>query len=183
LAAHLALRTILPGALLVLSLAPALADDADTERPVLMVLEHVENGKRITTPVEAKRGAALSPARGRAHEKWTIRPGTVFNTAARPGDVVVELYRGADKERIHVGTVGIRYFRDKRGVWVPRFQLSQEPLLVRDKDGWKPLTSLRGAPSLIVITSSTLPNAEGFYPALEFGLTTGRMQIDSWVVK
>jgi hypothetical protein len=37
--------------------------------------------------------------------------------------------------------------------------------------------------TLIVLTSSTLPNAEGYYPALEFGLTTGLTNIDAWLVR
>ena len=55
--------------------------------------------------------------------------------------------------------------------------------MARTKDGWKPFTALRGAPSLIVLSGGVLPNAEGFYPALELGFSVDKMQIDSWAVQ
>jgi hypothetical protein len=134
--------------------------------------------------VEARAGASLSPTRGKEFDKWTLRPGSAFASETRPEDVLVELYRGADTERVLLCSIGIRYFRDNRGVWVPHYQLNEEALVTRDKSGrWQPLTAVRGAPSLIVLTNTTLPNAEGFYPSLEFGLTNGRLQIDSWIVR
>ena len=153
---------------------------ADT--PVLMMLAPL--GAAVEIKVEAKPGAALSPARGGEFEKWKLRPGSTLVAKARPEDGLVEFYRGADIERVLLCSIGIRYFRDDRGLWVPHYQLNQEAIVIRDNGGrWQPLTAVHGAPSLIVLTSTTLPNAEGFYPSLEFGLTNGRLQIDSWVVR
>ena len=77
----------------------------------------------------------------------------------------------------------VRYFRNAEGLWVPHFRLDEEPLVRREGNRWVPLLQERGLPTLIVLTSSTLPNAEGFYPALEFGLTTGPLSIDLWRVR
>ncbi len=141
-------------------------------------------GVAVEIKVEAKPGAAVSPTRGKEFDKWTLRPGSAFASKTRPEEMLVELYRGADTEGVLLCSIDIRYFRDNRGVWVPHYQLNQEALVTRDKNGnWQPLTAVRGAPSLIVLTNATLPNAEGFYPSLEFGLTNGPLQIDSWVVR
>ncbi len=176
---------------LILTAAVLLVGSAATTRyteaaglPVLMVLEHIENGQRVRTPVEAKRGAALSPARGKAYAKLNVLPGNPVAIEQQPSDVVVELYRGAGTERIILCAISIRYFRDARGYWIPHFQIVEDMLITRGRDGrWKPLDIAQGMPSLIVLTSTTLPNAEGFYPALEFGLTIGLVQIDSWDVR
>ena len=58
-----------------------------------------------------------------------------------------------------------------------------EPLVTRRGEKWLPLTALRGNAVLVVITNATLPNAEGFYPALEFGLSIGATPIDYWQVR
>ena len=141
-------------------------------------------GASVEVQVAATPGAFLSPARGKEFDKWILLPGNALVVSVQPKDRLVELYRGADIERVLLCSVGIRYFRDLRGAWVPHYQLNEEVLVTRDKNGrWQPLTAVRGAPSLIVLTSATLPNAEGFYPSIEFGLTIGRLQIDSWVVR
>jgi len=152
--------------------------------PLLMVLERIDGDQRTQIPVEAKRGAFLSPTRGKEFDKWTLRPGSAFASEARPDDMLVEFYRGVDSEPVLLFSIGIRYFRDNSAVWVPHYQLNEEVRVVRDKNGrWQPLTAVRGAATFIVLTNTTLPNSEGFYPSLEFGLTNGLLQIDSWVVR
>jgi hypothetical protein len=80
--------------------------------------------------------------------------------------------------------VRVRYFQNSEVKWVPQFQLNEEPLVVRGKDGrWKPLTTIHGVPNLIVQTGTALPNAEGYSTALELGFTTGATPIDAWQVQ
>ncbi len=167
-------------ALLISSNAPA-AWFSNT--PVLISLEHIENGKRVQTPIEAKAGAFVSPTRGKEFEKWAIRSGTALSSNSQPGDINVELYRGINTERTLLCSISIRYFRDDRGAWIPHYQLNQDTLVARDAHGrFQPLAITRGGAGLMVLTSSTLPNAEGFYPSLEFNAGIGSIQIDSWVV-
>ena len=155
--------------------------------PVLLVLEHAEAGKPVGVNVEAVAGVFLSPERGKPQDKWIVRPGHGIRSENRPGDRLVALYRGtgaAGAERVLLAIIHIRYFTDKTAAaWMPRFMLVEEPLVARTKDGWKPFTALRGAPSLIVLSGGVLPNAEGFYPALELGFSVDKMQIDSWAVQ
>jgi hypothetical protein len=151
---------------------------------VLMVLEHTEQGKTVQTKVVAKIGETKSPLQGKALEKVRILPGNPLVIDQQPSDAIIELYRGGGIEGGMLCSIGVRYFRDPRGLWVPHFQLIEDALVTRAPDGrWRPLNIARGAPSLIVMSGTSLPNPDGFYPTLEFGLTNGMLQIDSWTIR
>ncbi len=151
--------------------------------PVIMLLEHMENGERISTEIEAVPDLKASPHAGKGQLSFAILPGDAFNTKQRPNDRTVHLFRIVGLERVPLCTVGVRYYKNRKNKWLPHFQLNQEPLFIRKDKRWVPLTTVKGIATLIVLTSSTLPNAEGYYPSLEFGLTTGLTFIDSWVVR
>lgn len=151
--------------------------------PVLLVLTYVENGQRLGLPVEVAPGTFVSPQAGKPKDKWTILPGQALSSEVKPVDRVVELYRGVGNTRTLLSAVQVRYFRNTAGLWVPHFLLVEQPLMTRDGDRWQPLTTHAGAPGLMVLTGSALPNAEGFYPVLEFGLSNGSLPIDTWVVR
>jgi hypothetical protein len=151
--------------------------------PALLGLTYVENGQRQGFPIEVTPGTFVSPQAGQPKDRWTIIPGQALPAETKPLDRVVELYRGAGTARVLLSVVQVRYFRNNVGLWVPHFLLVEQPLLRRDGDRWQPLTALAGAPGFMVLTGSALPNAEGFYPTLEFGLSNGRLQIDTWVVR
>jgi hypothetical protein len=122
--------------------------------------------------------------KGIPRDKWSIRAGDVFSPAIRPDDRTVNFYTATGRENILLFMVKVRYFRRGDGKWAPQFQLDEEPLVMRGKDGkWKPLTVVQGTPSLIVQTGSALPNAEGYMASLELGFTTGGMSIDAWLVQ
>ncbi len=155
---------------------------ATAATPILMVLEHLEQGHHLRMDVEAKAGEAVSPTRGKGFDKWALLPGNPLVVDAQPTDITVELFRGTPTQGVRWCTVTIRYYRDARGVWVPHYRLDQEAFVARGKDGrWLPFAA--AGTSLIVLTSSTLPNADGFYPSLEFIPSSDLLQIDSWVVR
>ncbi|MCR4301146.1 MAG: hypothetical protein NUV51_06000 [Sulfuricaulis sp.] len=152
--------------------------------PVLILLEHVENGKTIQTKIELKGGAVESKNKGKPREKWIIRAGESISSEARPGDRAVNFYKITGREITLLFIVKARYYQNSDGKWVPQFQLNEEPLVVRGPDGrWKPLTTIQGVPSLIVQTGTALPNAEGYVASLELGFTTGALPIDVWLVQ
>lgn len=151
--------------------------------PVIMVLEHIDDGQRVQTEVEAKFDHVISPHAGRGRPKWKILPGEAIESKRRPQDRTVHLFRLVGLQHTRVCIINVRYFKNKKGAWVPHFLLNQEPLLIKEGKRWKPLTKFAGIASLIVLTSSTLPNAEGYYRSLEFGLTTGLTYIDFWFVR
>lgn len=157
------------------------ATAADT--PALLGLQYTADGKALTLGVSSKPGQHASPTPGAAPTKWRVLPGTAIASVQRPADRVVELYRNSKPEPLLVCRIEVRYFRNKQGAWVPHMQLNEIPLVMRDRNGWKPFTSIAGLPGLMVLTSSTLPNAEGYYPWLEFGVSNGSTAVDFWLVR
>ncbi|MHB1141993.1 MAG: hypothetical protein ACYC1T_09565 [Sulfuricaulis sp.] len=165
-----------------LGFAPALQA---AKPPVLMLLEHVaDDGKTVQTKIEMKSGVVESKDKGKPRDKWIIRGGDAVTSGTRPGERAVSFYKTTGGENTLLFIVKARYFRRDDGKWAPRFQLNEEPLVMRGPDGkWKPLSVIQGVPSLIVQGGSALPNAEGYATALELGFTTGGMPIDAWVVQ
>lgn len=151
--------------------------------PVLMVLQYVEADKLVATKIEVKGGKVLSPDAGKPQQRWAIRAGDVIKSGEQPADRVVSFYKDSGSEGTRLFVVQVRYFQDDEGRWVPKFLLSEEPTMVRRGDRWIPFTTAQGVSNLIAQTGNTLPNAEGYYPSLEVGLTTGGLAIDFWVVQ
>ena len=178
-------RILLALAALTPAVAPAQTSTILSEElPVLMVLEHREKDKILLANVPAKAGTSASPLKGRVLEKIRVLPGNALELPGRPGDITVEFQRGSGVEASTVCAITIRYFRDTRGLWVPHFQLNEEVFVRRDSNGrWRPIDLARGVPSPVVLTSNSLPNADGFYPMLEFGLTNVMVQIDAWTIR
>jgi hypothetical protein len=150
--------------------------------PVLMILAHAEAGKQIETKIEAKNGESAAPEKDKPQAQWLIRAGDTIQSGTRPAERAVRFYQGTSAQGVLLFIVKVRYFPDGQGGWLPRYQLDEEPLVVRKDGRWQPLTSIQGVPSLIVQTGSVLPNAEGYFASLQLGFTTGPTAIDSWVV-
>jgi len=172
----------LVGALATLWLVMAHAEEPP---PVLMVLDYDIGGKHLSQPVPMKLGEFTLTEAPPGADKLRILPGDAFPAeASRPSDRAVELYQSNTQGRSLVCIVHVRYFRNRTGLWTANFQLVEQPLVARDAQGnWKPFTEIRGAAGLIVLTSSTLPNAEGFYPSLEFGMNLKKVYVNSWVLR
>ena len=151
--------------------------------PVLMLLEHTQAGKQIQTKIEVKDGVVASPDNGKPQAKWIIRAGDALKAESRPGDRSVNFYQSAGTQSTLLCIVKVRYYQNSEGRWVPQFQLNEEPLVIRKNGRWQPLTTVQGVPSLIVQTGTALPNAEGYFSSLEFGITTGATSIDAWLVQ
>ncbi len=149
--------------------------------PALLVLEYTVGGKKASVNVEARREPVASPTHGIGVDKITILPGVSVSSTRPLSDVRVEFYNGTLAQPILLYAIGIRYFKNADGLWLPRYQLIEDVLVMRGADGnWKPLA---GAPAALVVTSSTLPNTEGFYPALEFGSGSGALHVDFWLAR
>jgi len=151
--------------------------------PVLMLLEHTEAGKQIQTKIEVKDGLVASPDKGKPQAKWIIRAGDALKSEVQPGDRSVNFYQSADTQSTLLFIVKVRYYQSAAGRWVPQFLLNEEPLVIRINGRWQPLTTAQGVSSLIVQTGTALQNAEGYFPSLEFGMTTGAISIDAWLVQ
>lgn len=152
--------------------------------PVLLTLESADVGKpRIGATIKAEGGLTTSPTQNQKREKWSLKPGEALTSATRPADRLVELYQASGTQATLLCAVQVRYFQNRNGQWQPHYVMIDEPLVMRQGERWLPGTALRGNAALVVITNATLPNAEGFYPAIEFGLSIGTTPIDYWQVK
>ena len=149
--------------------------------PVLLTLESADPGKpRVSATVKAEGGLTESPTRGQTREKWSLKPGEALPSETRPADRLVELYQASGNQTTLLCAVQVRYFQNKEGAWQPHYVMLDEPLVMRKGERWLPGTALRGNAALVVLTSATLPNAEGFYSTLVFGLSIGTTPIDLW---
>lgn len=160
------------------------APPAEAAAPVLLTLESADPGKpRVSAAIKAEGGLTASSTRGQPREKWSIKTGDSLTSEARPADRLIELYQASGTQATLLCAVQVRYFRNKDGEWQPHYAMVDEPLVTRVGEKWLPVTALRGNAALVVITNATLPNAEGFYPAIEFGLSIGTTPIDYWRVR
>ena len=166
--------------ILLLGIAPGVQA---ARTPVLMLLEHTEAGKTIRTKIELKSGVVESKNKGKPRDRWVIRSGDAVKSEIRPADRAASFYKLGLGEITQLFVVRARYYQNPEGRWIPHFQLIEEPLMMRQGQGWKPLTVVQGVPSLIMQTGSVLPNAEGYAASLEFGFTTGPLPIDAWQVQ
>lgn len=177
-------------ALLISVLLAPVATSADDgyiqyDDPTLLNLGYRKDKEIKTIRVGTKRGLYLAPIKARMYHKWKILPGEALESKRRPRYRVVSLFKGTKRNnRVLICQVIVWYFRDpkNRNRWIPHFRLNQEHLAAKVGGKWNPITSIRGVPTLVVITSTTLPNPHGYYPSLEFGLTNQQTKIDSWYV-
>lgn len=167
-------RLALVFVLLLARLPAAAADDA----PILLVLEAADAGNTKIEIADRPEPQLAEPPRTAAI--WRLRPGAPVTQARRPADRAVDLYTGTPRALDLLGRVVIRYFPAPAG-WVPHYRLDEQPVVVRINGRWQPLV-LPGGAGPLVRYGGTLPNAEGFFPALEFGPAAGTLAIAGWKV-
>ncbi|MBI3546885.1 MAG: hypothetical protein HY081_09910 [Gammaproteobacteria bacterium] len=170
--------------IVVIALAFSLFNAHAAKAPVLLVLEHSQADKIIQTKLEIKPGLVPSPYPGQVQTKWIIRAGEAVKSAVEPPSHNVNFFKKiSNTQYMPLFIVNVRYFLDAAGAWWPRFQLNQEPLVMRQGNRWIPLTTTQGVASLIVQTGTALPNAQGYSASLELGFTNGATPIDAWLVQ
>lgn len=154
---------------------PAAADD---EERVLLVLQSTGNPEVKLEIIDEREPRLADPAR--AATRWRLEPGDSITEDGRPAQRVVELYTGTPQALSLVARVVVRYFRTGKG-WTPHFRLDQQPVVVNVNGRWQPLL-LPGMAGFLVRYGHTLPNAEGFFPTLEFGPAGGVLALAGWRV-
>jgi len=149
---------------------------------VLLVLEHVEQGKRISTEIKNEIGSFPSPYQNKSQISWTIKQGEAVRAKSAPLARQIDFYRLNGREYELVCTVELKYFEEKKNVWSPHYRINQEMIFAKEGDRWVPLNMVEGIPSLIQFSSNQFPNIEGYYSTFDFGLITSPIAIDAWKV-
>jgi hypothetical protein len=157
-----------------LGLATAPAGAAER---VLFVIESTAAPKPIALSVldvrDVQRPGAIPASR-----TWTLKPGDRLGADARPPDRVVELFTGTPLAPALFCRVALRYYRDGSG-WTPQFRLDEEMAVAFVNGRWQPIGEIAG----LVQFGNNLPNAEGFFPRIEFGASAGDLVIVAWQVR
>lgn len=154
-------------------------------KDALLFLEYAQGDKRIAWAITDKPEPLRPPTKNPSALSWHLRQGTPVTAASMPAPRRVDFYQGEGAQRQLIFALEVRYFPGKdnksgqRGKWLPHYRLHQELLFVRDEGGqWRPLETLDEVPLAVDYRSPTLPNAQGYYAELDFGLTVGQLRID-----
>jgi len=155
-------------------------DEIETE-PSLAEIHYISlrdrEEKSVSVPFAT--GPQLSAEAGTGYDRITVKAGTEVDSVQRPGELRINLYRGADNQRVLVGALNVRYYRSDDGKWIPRYVLAQEPIIIRQGNRLIPLETTIGTGNAVLI-GNNLPNAEGYYSELTFTQGLGRTFVDSW---
>ena len=155
-------------------------DEIDSE-PSLAEIHYISLRDREQKSVSVlfKTGPQQSAEAGTGYDRITIKPGTEVDSVQRPGEFRLNLYRGADNQRVLVGALNVRYYRSDDDKWIPRYLLAQEPIIIRQGNRLIPLETTVGSGNAVLV-GNNLPNAEGYYSELTFTLGLGKTFVDSW---
>lgn len=165
---------LLVALLIVCTLArPALAAE-----PKLLTLESSPPGAKLHVLDAAGVKLAQAPV---AASTWKLLPGDPVTAAQQPPERVVELYTGTLQAPSLLCRVFLRYYPHD-GDWVAQLRLDEEPLVARVNGRWRPFELVRGAGGMLVRHGGALPNADGYFPTIEFGLSAGNLPLVAWRV-
>lgn len=149
---------------------------------LLLVLGAAEAGvKPVRIEVREKPGIQF-PKEVKSYARWHVLPGEAIRAPRAPTPRVVDLYGGTPQSPELVARVLVTYFGGA-GKWVPHYQITEEPAVVQRNGRWTPVMIGQGMPGLIVRHGGTLPNASGFFPHIEFSITTGSLALSAWLVR
>lgn len=109
---------------------------------------------------------------------WKLKPGDTLRGETRPPDRVVDVFSGTRLAPSLLCRVVVHYYAGDSG-WVPRYRLDDEPAVAFVNGRWQPIGGIAG----LVRHGGVLPNADGFFPAIEFGLSSGALTIVAWRVR
>lgn len=151
------------------------------ERLLLVLGATGTGGKPVRIEVREKPGIQV-PKEVKAYARWQVLPGETVRAPTSPARRVVDLYGGTSQAPELVARLLVTYF-GAAGKWVPHYQITEEPAVVRRHERWNPVMIGQGMPGLIVRHGSTLPNASGFFPRIEFSTTTGSLALSAWLVR
>lgn len=163
---------LLLGAVLLVAITlPARAADR-----TLLTLVSAPTGtvKLEVTDVPGMKKAASTAA----FPTWKVLPGDPIRADSQPPDRLVELYSGTLLAPDLLCRIVLHYYPSDDG-WIPQFRLEEQPAVAWINGRWQPLGDIAG----IVRHGNLVPNAEGFFQTIEFGLSAGSLAIIAWRVR
>lgn len=160
--------------------------DEDVVPPALLLkigYVDLKQRKRTVVDVPLEAGNYESSEMGIITDRIEIYPGNPILHGRRPKNRTLKLFRGTDKKRILLCNIEIRYYAAQKNIWLPRFKVQQEIAVIPVGDTYMPISTVPGSSEPLMLTGSSIPNAEGYYPRLKIGFGNQRFFLDSWETK
>jgi hypothetical protein len=152
---------------------------AHAEKPALTLLQYNSGAKIKSTPIPDVPGKFKSPVAGKPQASWVLARGDLRSSATSPPERAIRFYRYVNAQPELVCTVQVKYF-PHNGQWEPAYRMEDRVVLMRDGANVKPIPSGTGDMELVLMLGSSLPNVDGYYSKLEFGLPSKSVTIDAW---
>lgn len=156
-----------------------IAPAAHAGKPALALLQYNDGTKIKSTPIADLPGKFKSPVAGKPRASWVLARGDLRGTATSPPERAMRFYRYVNAQPELVCTVQVKYF-PRNGQWEPAYRMEDRVVLMRDGANVKPIPSGTGDMELVLLLGSSLPNVDGYYSKLEFGLPSKSLTIDAW---
>jgi hypothetical protein len=150
--------------------------------PTLAKLYYTLNGKAKSTNIPDKTGRFLSPAAKVPQSTWLLANGEARSGSTRPSERVLRLYHVENQHGQLLGTVLVKFYA-RNGKWQPAYRMEDNIALLHDGNQVKPIPTGMGDIELTLGSGTTLPNADGYYTRLEFGVPGKAITIDVWEVQ
>jgi hypothetical protein len=150
-------------------------------QPILAVLQYQDAAKTKFAPIRAQSGAVTSPAAGKPQTTWQLNSGELRSGATPPADRIIRFYSAINNQPVLLCSVLVKYY-PRDGKWAPGYRMEDRIVLMRDGANLKPIPAGTGDVELVLMIGTTLPNVDGYYSALQFGIPFKPVGIDAWVV-
>ncbi len=154
---------------------------AHAAKPVLATLQYQEGTKTVSVLIREQAGSVVSPKTSAPQAVWLLNSGDVRSGSAPPADRVIRLYHNVNAQPVLLCTVLVKYY-PSNGKWIPTYHMQDRIVLMRDGATFKPIPADTGDIELTLLLGTSLPNVDGYYSKLQFGLPSKSVGIDAWIV-
>ncbi len=170
------IRNLLIAALLLLP-----ASIVHAAPPVLAKLQYLEGEEIKTAPIREQAGAVPSPASGKPQTAWVLSAGDSRSGEAPPAERIIRFYHKVNSQPVLLCSVLVKYY-PRNGKWEPAYHMQDRIVLMRDGDKFKPIPAGTGDIGVTLMIGTSLPNVDGYFSSLQFGLPSKSVGIDIWEV-
>ena len=150
-------------------------------QPILAQLKYLEGAKTKSAPIRAQAGIIPSPAVGKPQAVWLLSAGETLSGNAPAAERVIRFYHAVNNQPVLLCTVLVKYYPHD-GKWVPAYHMEDRIVLMRAGENYRPIPAGNGDIELALMIGTSLPNVDGYYSSLQFGLPSKAVGIDTWEV-
>ncbi len=150
-------------------------------QPVLAQLKYQEGTKIKSAPIREQSGIIPSPAAGKPQTAWVLSAGDTRSGDVPPAERVMRFYHAVNNQPVLLCSVLVKYY-PRDGKWEPAYRMQDRIVLMRDGANFKPIPAGTGDIELTLMIGTSLPNVDGYYSTLQFGLPSKAVGIDTWEV-